>query len=160
MNMSIQNIMLSIGVNRFHTVDLVRQMSLAEHHYLVTMTAMKIAAELAENYGGDHKTLTFICLTHDLHEIFDGDIPTPAKERNGDSCFDRPMTQDEIILKCADLITDAWFSSNYQVGRNGRKVAMNCLVRMEAFIENKCDETLALAANKVFEDIISGPLGT
>lgn len=48
---------------------------LAQHHYLVTMIAWKIAAQLEESgIAINFRRLLEICLVHDLGELFGGDI--------------------------------------------------------------------------------------
>lgn len=64
-------------VHRWGILRRSRNQNIAEHMYFVAIYAMEIAEFI--DWPGDRYLLMQACLTHDLPEIWSGDIPGPTK---------------------------------------------------------------------------------
>ena len=115
-------------VNRWHMVHVDRVQSVAEHTYSVAV----IACYLAHKMGKSHlqKDVIALALTHDMEEVFTGDIPTPVKNaypENFDYNTDFYGLQyaDEAyeIVKMADTIEATIFISEHGRGSHAKGVA-------------------------------------
>lgn len=167
--LSIQDILRAGGVKRWHTVETVRQQTLAEHSFNVAMISRCIA-KLA---GMPDENLLKAALEHDLDEIINGDIPTPAKRRGAaiglffdqiDRGGQTRLTATELrILKFADLM-DAWqFIANNAVTRHAKHVADLMLEELCGSIEEMAidDEgPLWRAVAQVANEISNGEFTT
>lgn len=82
-HLSIQDILAVGAVDRWHNTATARRQSLAEHSYQVAMLAAKLAhaeEDLGKPLDAFEWSQLFLCaLTHDLHEVDFGDIPSPTK---------------------------------------------------------------------------------
>lgn len=69
-------------VKRWTIVKLSREQSVAEHQYRVWLiaTAMWDALFTVPHNSLEQRLLWELALTHDLHEVLTGDIPSPLKE--------------------------------------------------------------------------------
>lgn len=154
--MKIQDVMRAMSVKRFHIVETVRNQTLAEHLFIVSMIGVAICEGMNVEPDIYHK-VSWYGLNHDIHEIIEGDIPTPTKEKWGIDNGPPGSIPQEVyeIVKCADLIADAWFCSQYSVGRHAKLVAVDCVDRCEQYIESR-EEELKKAALDVWSDITVG----
>lgn len=71
-------------IKRWHIVNTVREQTIAEHQYLVTIIAMELYMKMADNPVDDRSTAEFAALMvaamfHDAPEVRYGDFPSPAK---------------------------------------------------------------------------------
>jgi len=158
--MKIQDLMLAQDVKRWTIVRTIRDQSLAEHMYNVTMIARAIAA----NLGIDDTKIIKYALDHDLDEILTGDIPTPAKERlkintayDGKS-FSACNSREASVVAMADIIEAIAFITDNQVGRHAHHVGNKLMIRYK----NRCDligsadPALVEACNSVVRDLLEG----
>lgn len=127
--MGIQNLLRAQSVKRWTIVQTVKDQSLAEHTFNVTMIARAICKELRH----DDAEVTKAALAHDLDEIFTGDIPTPFKtaarekgvELNDiyEKVTNRKLSDlDSRIVKIADIVEAYWFIREFGVGRHANEV--------------------------------------
>lgn len=79
--MRLSDISRSSTITRWHGVNCHRYPSVAEHSFLVTMYASKLANVICLDLSdSDRLALLNYCLWHDLPEVMvGGDIPTPLK---------------------------------------------------------------------------------
>jgi HD superfamily phosphodiesterase len=158
--MEIQDIMLAQDVKRWTIVRTIRDQSLAEHTFNVTMIARAIARKL----NIDDCRIIKYALDHDLDEILTGDIPTPAKARlkistsyDGKS-FKECDSRESSIVAMADIIEAIAFITDNQVGRHAHTVGDYLMDRFQ----NRCnligamDPALVEACNSVVKDLLSG----
>lgn len=82
------------NVKRWGIVEMSRDQSVAEHTCNVMMIAQSLVTEYNKMIAPEDMistaqqlTLLRACLTHDLPEIYSGDIPTPTKRAVGRSAF-------------------------------------------------------------------------
>lgn len=68
------------AVKRWHMIDTTRQQTLAEHSANVALLAYYIAQTAPGIYWGNPDKIAALALTHDLGEVFLGDIPTHTKK--------------------------------------------------------------------------------
>jgi len=123
--LSLKDLSRAGHVTRWHTVRTVRQQTLAEHLYLVTVVAQAMLEKIssASPSNSDRWKLASWTLRHDSPELVLGDIPTPMKhlirtyaERDvisdieADICADFQRAKDRIestylarVAKLADL---------------------------------------------------------
>ena len=162
--MEIQDIMLAQDIKRWTIVRMMREQSLAEHSFNVTMIARAICKEI----GLDDTNVTKYALDHDLDEILTGDIPTPAKQRlkirdpykgSGRALCD---SQEISIVMLADMIEAIAFIQDNQIGRHANVVAEELTTRYT----RRCDlisatnPKLITAANKVVLKLLDSPYET
>jgi hypothetical protein len=176
-NYSIKDLMKATYVTRWHTVDTVKNQSLAEHQWNVCMMSVHLALSM----GLDDQTVSEIrnkALIHDMEEVWTGDLPSPYKEslkRTGGSpshhglgigtpmaippseAEDGPpvrsgMSHNMVIdgvVRAADLI-DAWqWSQKYVLDEFVKK---DCRIRMDNYA-SLADADLFFAMNKLTEQI-------
>lgn len=158
--MRIQDIMLAQDVKRWTIVRTIRDQSLAEHTFNVTM----IARAIASNLGIDDTKIIKYALDHDLDEILTGDIPTPAKERlkistsyDGKS-FKECNSREASIVAMADIIEAIAFITDNQVGRHAHSVGNYLMDRFQqrCNLIGAADPTLVDACNAVVSDLLNG----
>ena len=158
--MKIQDLMLAQDIKRWTIVRTIKEQSLAEHSFNVTMIARAICKEL----GVDDTNVTKYALDHDLDEILTGDIPTPAKSRlkinttyeggSRSNC----NSEEVSIVKLADMIEAIAFITDNQVGRHAHVVGNELMSRYQ----RRCDlisatnPKLIEACNKVVSDLLDG----
>lgn len=80
-------------VKRLHTVSTIRPHTVAEHSF----NACFIGAYLCHENDIDPTRVLFRILTHDIHEVFFGDTPAPAKK-------------DEVLCKRFEELEQEWES--------------------------------------------------
>lgn len=131
-------------VKRWHVVCTHRQQSLAEHMWLVTMTAFEMAKRLKIERLGTPLSIDEVlyALEHDLPEVRYGDIPTPGKRMlraQGSNLDDmdktlsgRPLNYNPDgkvssigvdIIKLADLFEAVFYIEENGYGRHAANVA-------------------------------------
>jgi hypothetical protein len=114
-------------VHRWNIVATMRQQSIAEHMWNVTMIATTISRVL-ELQDSAPPGFVGLCLRHDRHEVILGDVPTPTKrkmnwdliEAGSDPEYDNLKahyrdTIYEHILKIADILEGEWFLLSWGV---------------------------------------------
>jgi len=136
------------NVKRWHIINTTRDQTVAEHSYLVWVIAEEIGLRIGLTQEDFHK-LWVLALTHDEHEVFLGDMPTPAKEYLAVDDPREPMSmrfymsQDsklESIVKAADTLEAYWFLRENGVGFRAAQVAdelhERCLTAMATVTGN------------------------
>lgn len=78
----LENTLQAGEVVRYHTTPRVRSQNVAAHSWGVAVIAMALTQNV--NDADKIKRLLFDALTHDVAELFTGDIPTPAKRKCAD----------------------------------------------------------------------------
>lgn len=149
---------LRIGhIKRWHNVNTIRQQTVAEHSYMVTL----IALDLFDSIVGvnDDQWFAFEVLIaaifHDAPEAAAGDVPTPAKKLLKDITgnsdlfakvdealmpvvpyLNRKASKEvEPFIKVADAIEGAHWISENGAGKHAEIVAMNNWRRLEDLVE-------------------------
>ena len=174
-NYNIENLLKASNVKRWHTVDCVKTQSLSEHQWNVTI----ICIHIAESIGLEDRDMSHLVmrgLTHDIEEIWTGDMPSPYKEslkRTGAPALDEQWgigtpvptpshpyddghpVEPEIphngeiggIIRAADLIDAWWWSSKYVLDES---VKADCWRRLYTF---RCNQTNDL--KKAIDQIVA-----
>lgn len=75
----VEAVMRLHSVKRWHMIDTTRVQTLAEHSANVALLAYYIARTCPRMYFGPAQAVAVCALTHDLPEVFTGDIPTHTK---------------------------------------------------------------------------------
>ncbi len=146
---NLQDISRSGHVTRWHSVRTLRDQTLAEHHYMVTMLVNKMVKEIPTKPLSDSERLLLIeySLWHDTPELLMGDLASPLKRRiediSGDdnpikhiekeiapwlsTLSDKIKTKPElhIIFKLADLMDAIVFINQEGVGNHAKAVQKN-----------------------------------
>lgn len=160
--MEIHDILRAQYVKRWTIVHTIKQQSLAEHTFNVTM----IARAICKRAGLDDVNVMKACLAHDLDEILTGDIPSPtkreAKERGWDlnniyvRVTSRELTPvEESIVKIADLMEAVLFIDENGVGRHAEK-AEEYLISMFKEQLDKLPDEIRLACADVMRTLDNG----
>ncbi len=136
--MNINDILLSQTIKRWTIVATVKDQSLAEHLFNVSMIARAICAEMQI----DDTFVIKYALDHDLDEVMTGDIPSPAKSRlgiksnvYGGKSKNKCSIVEQVIVKAADLIDANNFIKYNQVDRHGQQVAEYTRRKLNQFLE-------------------------
>ena len=87
-------------VPRWAIIKTSKAQSVAEHSYNVAMITKIILSDFITTPLDDNEIIV-TALGHDFHEIYTGDIPTPAKMRKTDA---EAMPIEKMIIKLADCI--------------------------------------------------------
>ena len=143
---NLQDISRSGHVTRWHSVRTLRDQTLAEHHYMVTMLVNKMVKEIPIEPIKDSERLLLIeyALWHDTPELLMGDIASPLKRRIEDiSGKNNPIKQIEkeiapwlstlsekieakpelhIIFKLADVMDAIIFINQEGIGNHANAV--------------------------------------
>ena len=132
----IQNILRATNVKRWHIVNTMREQNIAEHQWNVTM----IARAIAKKAGSDISAVTEYALTHDLHEVVDGDLPSPTKEwLSSQGIVFNSDTDTEwetiFIVKLADILEMIWFLADHGIGRHAEMVLSKLSDKIDAVME-------------------------
>ena len=117
---NIQDKLRASNVMRWHTVPMVRTQSVAEHSFNVAMMVEELATRLKFKFE-DIDRLVARALHHDLHEIIDGDTPSPVKPK---PLIDWSETWDGgHVLAFCDLLDSLAFASKYHSEQHGQNAS-------------------------------------
>jgi len=107
-------------VKRWHIVNTVREQTVAEHSWNVTIIAMNIMGNMPNIVQNDNmrREVMFKAITHDMEEAIDGDIPAP--HRNGRNIDEMPLV--DQIVKMADILEACWWITENGIGRHATEV--------------------------------------
>lgn len=145
---TINDVLRASSVQRWTVVKTLISQNMAEHSFNVTMMAWKIAM-LA---GMNPDNMIKYALTHDLEEIWSGDIPQSYKVRavkNGhdlniiNSNIKTPMMKkvdlsntELMIVKAADMLDAYQFLKQYYVGDHAVEVLGILCEDLQNFIDD------------------------
>lgn len=140
----IANIAHSADVTRWHSVPSLKNPSIAEHSFLVTLYSLYLAQGILKEFSAEEeRMITRLALWHDMAETITGDLPTPVKRYleslfpSGQSPLDKleerlcePYAQAKhdaaahirIIVKLGDVLDAIHFAENEIKGRARRKI--------------------------------------
>lgn len=76
---AIETVIRAQSVKRWHMVDTTRSQTLAEHSTNVALLVFLVCRSSPINYFDDSRVAAVAALTHDLAEVFTGDVPTHTK---------------------------------------------------------------------------------
>jgi len=148
---NLQDISRSGHVTRWHSVRTLRDQTLAEHHYMVTMLVNKLVKEILIEPIDDSERLLLIeyALWHDTPELLMGDLASPLKRQIEEiSGKNNPIDQIEdkiapwlsalsdkikekpelyIIFKLADIMDAIMFINQEGIGHHAESVEANLL---------------------------------
>ncbi len=157
---NLQDISRSGHVTRWHSVRTLRDQTLAEHHYMVTMLANKMVKDILIKPISDSERLLLIeyALWHDTPELLMGDLASPLKrqieEISGNNnpieqieneiapwlsvLSDKIKTKPElyIIFKLADVMDAIIFINQEGIGNHAKAVENNLLNTFHNKISN------------------------
>lgn len=146
---NIQDISRAGHVTRWHSVRTLRNQTLAEHHYMVSMLVNKMAKEIPSDPLTDSERLLLIeyAMWHDTPELLMGDLASPLKRRIEEiSKINNPIEEIEkeiapwltnlrgkiqkkpelyIIFKLADMMDAIVFIFQEGVGEHSKAVMKN-----------------------------------
>jgi 5'-deoxynucleotidase len=156
---NLQDISRSGHVTRWHSVRTLRNQTLAEHHYMVSMLVNKMAKEIPSEPLSDSERLLLLeyAMWHDTPELLMGDLASPLKRRIEEiSGENNPIEAIEneiapwltnlrgkintkpelyIIFKLADMMDAIIFISQEGVGGHSKAVQK----KLEASFKKKVD---------------------
>lgn len=154
--------LLRLGhVKRWHNVNTIRQQTVAEHSYMVTLIALILFDRIVGREDVPMMMSVAMCgMFHDAPEVVTGDPPTPAKrfmrEFTGDPDLFKKMDgilmpvvpfqgkpmHDSIapFVKMADAIEGAHWISENGAGRHAEIVAAAGWRRVEDLVEKLDNE--------------------
>ena len=135
-------------VKRWHIVNTIRTQNVAEHSFNVAIIADELQHRLIEAFGTDilppvyhrdrmlwERDVLMIALTHDLDEVFTGDIPASVKPRKEWQPVNiRTDLTASLVVKIADIVEMYDFITEHYVGRHGKKVQAWCACEFERMI--------------------------
>lgn len=148
-------------VIRYHMVRTKRTQNLAEHSFNVAVIAAAIAEELRLTRE-EINQITYIALTHDLDEVFTGDVPSHTKaalrERGTDwSVLEGNFPVDHTknshwIVKIADVVESIRFLRWNGEGPHAMEVLQQQLELLDNLILRRDKETSAVLM-KVYDAV-------
>jgi 5'-deoxynucleotidase YfbR-like HD superfamily hydrolase len=129
----------SMFIKRWTIVGTVVESNIASHSYNVAMLSMAILARMKYNHFKlmPHE-VAYAALIHDLAEVYNGDVPSPAKREmekmgiNPDTLHPYYQAEAEVpeviymIVKTADLLDNYLFILNYGIGSRAAVALENC----------------------------------
>lgn len=132
-------------VSRWHTINMSRRQSVAEHSFNVAVLVLKICNDL-QFPERDKIRLVGLALLHDIDEVYTGDAPSTSKDYSG-------LDGDSLIIKVCDLIDALHFSSEFAVGSHSISVV--------GFISDQLAECLQYTPGLLQESVsnILGEIG-
>jgi hypothetical protein len=150
--LSIQDKLRASDVKRWHVVATKKTQSLAEHSFNVGIIAMEILKRFGEpeNWAGE---VARLALLHDIHEVREGDVPTPAKDKPSYD-FSGTITPG-MIVKMADTIEAFHFIRDNQIDRYGYK-AVGYMRKMIDDMLNQLEFAYAAHLENIIKDLHSG----
>ena len=115
------------NVIRWHIVNLGgRNQTLADHTFGVMVIALELARRLNHVFMDWDKfqgRLLEYCLFHDIHEVIEGDIPTPTKRRYGiEECDDDAPPLILAIVTVADRLEALFTLHDNATGVHAKQV--------------------------------------
>ncbi len=150
-------------VKRWHIVHTIRDQSIAEHQYLVTVVAMELFSRMAGKLGLDESAwlpLIVGAMFHDAPEVRYGDFPSPAKahirEMGAPDVFEKldkalmpklPYVGGDMgqvvhdIISMADAIEAAHWISENKAGVHAAHVAKGNARRMAEMVIGLTERT-------------------
>lgn len=144
--------MRASSVKRWHIVRTSTAQSLAEHTFNVMCIVIELSNRLRWASGpAERLALVGTAMTHDLDEIWSGDIPTPAKPPKKWPNY----VADNSIIMVADLMDALLFIRDNAVDSHGRKV-QEYLEQMWRDMLQSVHKDLAQAAVDVCLEIMVG----
>lgn len=155
----INDVLRAGDVTRWHVVRTAKQQTLAEHLFNVTAVAVAIVDEMGICDPPLKIKVIERAMAHDINEVFDGDIPTPAKYRTGDehtaylaSFLDMDIY--DQIVKMADIMETTWFIQQNMVGPHAKRVYERCLSRYSLLLKH-CEGDTYRAVTEVWRSMNS-----
>lgn len=116
------------SIRRWHMIDTCRAQSIAEHSANVALLAYYLCVSAPGGYFGPAVGALLPSLTHDIPEVFTGDIPAHTKkyimgvdeleEKLTPACFRSECSDDlALLIKLCDLADGIRFIERYGVDR-------------------------------------------
>jgi hypothetical protein len=128
-DIKLKDVMRSADVSRWHTVNVAKRQSVAEHQYLVAILAVRLVNECSPEAATFERTFKVMmaAMLHDAHEVDDGDRPAPSKAV--DPCPDNLLG---ATIWVADAIEAYHWINDNAVGVYSRSmVVSDCRARMQ-----------------------------
>lgn len=153
--------MRTAHVRRWHIVRTLREQTLAEHSFLVTMLARELCVRLKFSLE-DHGLATELALNHDMAEVVIGDIPTPTRRalkswtetisgRNPLDLIEQLAIPGLVelpypdhvraVVKCADYIETCLFIAVEGCGGHAREVTRYVHDLFRSYLNSLIDES-------------------
>lgn len=167
LDFNFDQVMKLSSIKRWGIIDMSREQSVAEHSYNVTMISLAIL-DAYRDLGPqrepfpshERRDLLVLALTHDLPEVFTGDIPTPVKTIIGTHLsamegrlFPRSTDFKSMvnpllrkILKIADIIEAIQFGVRFCVDKDRDHILSEMIVKLANEIAMFHSPRLMLAA--------------
>jgi 5'-deoxynucleotidase len=136
--MDIADVLRAQHINRWTIVNVSRPQSIAEH----TFNVIAISTTITRLLPCVHEDAAMVAevaaaaFSHDLDEIFTGDIPTPAKEKLGMGT-DHHGTSVAEIVKAADILEALLYIVDHGIGRHATQVENYLETKLTTFL-NEC----------------------
>ncbi len=162
----IHELLRASDIKRWHLVRTARAQNLAEHSFNVAVIAMELANRW-NSKGGLRPVNTELAMaraiTHDLDEIFTGDMPPTTKKEMRKRGFDMKelgrlfppcSPREEEIVKAADFIEALTFLDSSGDGPHATRVRDYLGAEFDSFLADRV--TLRTVSLSVIGDIKSG----
>lgn len=149
LDFSFEEVMKLQSIKRWGIIDMIRDQTVAEHSYNVTMICLMIINRIpmSSRHNNLKENIIDWALVHDLPEIVTGDIPTPFKKLVL-SCVDQYENQmfmgfssikkslsplEKSITKIADLIDAIFFARKFCIDSKKEEIIsdMKCYLFSE-----------------------------
>lgn len=133
--MSTVRLMRCQDLKRWHTVNVIRDQTLADHQWGVAIIACHLHQRLIGAEWDQMGSFLMDALIHDADEIEKGDIPSPAKEH---MIREHKVSPNAVLIQVADAIEAYQWIFNNSHGSHGDTVVVNCHERLIG----RCDRAM------------------
>ena len=150
-------------VNRWTIVSTSRPQTLAEHAFNVAILAREFCRRHFIPDMDIPYAMLVAALTHDLDEIYTGDIPTPAKQRMRELGWDvdklevlkqvHLSAEMKQVLKILDLFDAVHFLHNFGVGERAFTICKSLSGECVSEIESIQNHTYRNVLNKMYSEL-------
>lgn len=150
--MMIQDLVRLSSVKRWHIVRTATQQSVAEHSFNVIL--LSIEMDIRTEYSmvpEDRLDLIELAMTHDMEEVYTGDIPSPQK---GPREWSSKLSAQSIVA-VADLMEAYIFIKENKIGSHALKV-FNSMKKEWELMLSEVHPELSKAAHSMYMEITYG----
>ena len=146
MVLNTQDKLRASNVKRWHTVPLAKEQSMAEHSFNVAVMSYDLGRVMMFNDQALRKILVK-ALHHDLHEIIDGDSPSPVKPKRTKDWSGK--WEWVSVVEYCDILESFQFIDKYAIEEHGYTAAREYRKRIDHIMEQARNPDIVKFTNKV-----------